>query len=306
VLISSPVPDQTPCLPLPRWEPAVTVVAPEGDGPGNWVGAPSALLVDGTYYLAYRLRRPVGEGRGFGVVIASSADGERVTEIARISREPFGAESLERPALVRRPDGGWRIYVSCATPGTKHWRVDVIDADTPAGFDVERRVTSMPGDARTAVKDPVVHAPVEGGPWRAWVCCHPLEQSGAEDRMVTRLAISDDGLDWRMGEIVLAGRDGEWDQRGARITAVAPDASWAFYDGRVSAEENFEERAGWAVASGDDSAFEVAGGPIGSPHGRHGMRYLDAVALPGGGYRLFYEAARADGAHEVRTEVVMS
>jgi hypothetical protein len=23
------------------------------------------------------------------------------------------------------------VYVSCATPGTKHWRVDVLEADEP-------------------------------------------------------------------------------------------------------------------------------------------------------------------------------
>ena len=60
----------------------------------------------------------------------------------------------------------------------------------------------------------------------------------------------------------------------------------------------------WAVASTADGPFEFAGGPIGSPHARHGLRYVDAVALGDGGYRLYYEAARPDGAHELRTELV--
>ena len=34
------------------------------------------------------------------------------------------------------------------------------------------------------------------------------------------------------------------------------------------------------------------------------MRYLDVLALPGGGHRLFYEAPNADESHELRTELV--
>jgi hypothetical protein len=57
--------------PLPRppaadrfWADAEVVLAPEDPGPGAWAGGPSAQLDDGTWWLAYRLRRPVGEGRG--------------------------------------------------------------------------------------------------------------------------------------------------------------------------------------------------------------------------------------------------
>jgi hypothetical protein len=165
-------------------------------------------------------------------------------------------------------------------------------------------VVAMPGDELMGVKDPVVHAPAAEGPWRAWVCCHPLEEAGAEDRMVTRLASSENGLTWRLGPVVLAGRIGEWDQRGARVTAVGPGAAWALYDGRASAAENFEERAGWGLASSPDGVLEGAGGPIGSPYGGRGLRYVEAVGLPEGGYRLFYEVNRPDGAHELRTELI--
>ena len=47
-------------VPLPRFEGATVVVAAPGPGPGNWAGAASATLVDGTVYLTYRVRRPLG------------------------------------------------------------------------------------------------------------------------------------------------------------------------------------------------------------------------------------------------------
>ncbi len=68
----SPSPDRSL---LPSWHTGTCVVAAPGAGPGAWAGAPSAVVVDGVYYLAYRLRRPIQEGRGFANVIARSVDG---------------------------------------------------------------------------------------------------------------------------------------------------------------------------------------------------------------------------------------
>ena len=293
-------------VPLPTYERSELVVEPEGTGPGWWAGGPSAVLADGVWWLTYRLRRPVGEGRGYANVVAHSDDGVRYETVHVLERDAFEAESLERPALVRRPDGGWRIYVSCATPGTKHWYVTAIDADQPTGFDPGRRVVTFPGDERTAVKDVVVHPPTSGRGWRAWICCHPLSEPGAEDRMTTRLATSDDGLTWSVGAAVLAGRAGAWDERGTRVTSVAPGPDgWAFYDGRRTAAENWSERTGLALPATDLSHLEsVTSEPIASPGTTGTLRYVCAVPLPDAGYRLYYEAARADGAHDLRTELV--
>ncbi len=64
-----------------------------------------------------------------------------------LERDEFGCDSLERPALVAPDDGTWRLYVSCATPGTKHWRVDALEADRSVG--VRRRPRPGPSSPAT-------------------------------------------------------------------------------------------------------------------------------------------------------------
>ena len=290
--------------PLPTADGEVVVPAP-GRGPGHWAGAPSAALDDeGTVWLAYRLRRPVDDGRGVEVVVARSDDGRAFEPVAQIGREAFGAASLERPALVRRPDGGWRLYLSCATPGSKHWWVESLDADSPHALPEGRRTMAHPGGADVGVKDPVVLVDDDG--WRMWLCCHPLDEPGEEDRMTTRLLRSDDGLAWTDRGEVLRGTPGTWDARGARVTAVfSRDPLIVLYDGRKSVQENWFERTGVA-RSRDGGATLVAddGGPAASsPHGDGALRYATAVARPGGGLRWYAEVAHADGSHDLITSV---
>ena len=271
-------------FPVPGGDIASIVAPAPVPGDGSWAGAPSAALDDdGAVVLAYRVRSPDERG---GTVVLAREDAGRWTTLARLTKARFGAASLERPALVRTAGGGWRLYVSCATPMTKHWRIDVLDADDPAALAAATPRTAFPGDARLAVKDPVVRR--DGSRWRAWVCCHPLDVPGEEDRMHTRTAASDDGLVWRWDAgVTLAGRPGTWDARGARVTAVLADGRMA-YDGRATKEENFRERTGLAERRAE---------PVSD------ARYLDVLALPGGGYRLFYEAPLPDGSHELRTEL---
>lgn len=293
-------------VPLPAWGGAAVVVSPPEDRPGAWAGAPSALLVDGVFWLAYRLRRPVGEGRGYANVVARSQDGVKFETVAVVERDAFGADSLERPALALTPDGTWRLYVSCATPGTQHWRVDLLEAADPAGFDARSARTVLPGSPSHAVKDPVLLH--RDGTWHLWASVHPLDDPEATDRMTTDYATSADGVDWTWHGSALRGRPGEWDARGVRFAAVVPydGGAFAYYDGRASAAENWEERTGIAFSSGDLASFTaVAGGPASaSPHAPYGLRYLSVVDLGDGRRRLYYEATRADGAHELRTELV--
>ena len=280
---------------------------PPGQGSGYWAGGPSAVFADGEIFLAYRLRRPLGHGRGYAVAVARSADGEHFELLTTIHKEDMAADSLERPYLVRTAEGTWRLYLSCATPGTKHWRVEVIEAAHPAQFSSHRSQVVLPGDSKKGVKDPVIVR--RDGEWHMWVTCHPLEDPAEADQMVTEYATSPDGLTWTWNGVALSGRPGHWDSRGARVTSVcfSGDTVVAYYDGRATAAENYEERTGVATGTEPSVLAALGTGPLAwSPYHRGGLRYLDILPLPDGRKRLYYEITRSDGAHELRTEVQLS
>ncbi|WP_340540778.1 hypothetical protein [Nocardioides sp. GXZ039] len=294
---------ETPALPTS--DDAVVVVPAPGSGPGNWAGAASAVLVDGVFWLTWRVRRPLAEGRGVSVVVARSEDGVTFEQVAEVYREAFDCESFERPVLVPVPGVGWRLYLSCATYDSKHWWVDSLTAATPAGLPHGERRIVLPGNDAVAVKDPVISVSPDG--WEMWLCCHPLTEAGHEDRMTTRRLTSHDGLDWVDQGEVLAGRAGAWDARGARVSAVLPPVDGAprrvLYDGRPDAASNWHETTGVAVWDGERLVPEETVEPIASPHSDGAWRYASAVPLADGRVRFYVEAARPDGAHDLVTVV---
>lgn len=285
-------------FPLPGSGAAEVVVPAPGPGPQHWAGAPCAVLDrDGSVLLVYRVRagQDASAGRDYNV-IARSPDGVRFTPLVILRPHRFGAAMVERAALVPLPHGGWRLYVSCATPGSKAWWIGMLESADLAGLADAPVRPIFPADERTAYKDPVIHRDSAG--WHAWVCCHPLDVPGAEDRMSTAYATSDDGLRWDWHGTVLTGRPGEWDARGARLTAVLPDGR-AAYDGRATAEENwFEHTALAAPGPVAHTLTAIPDSPIVD------VRYLEVLALPGGDWRIYYEARLPDESHELRTELV--
>ena len=291
-------------VPLPTYGDATVVVPAPDAGPGNWSGAASAVLVDGVFWLTYRVRRPLTQGRGVAVVVSRSEDGVHFEPVAEVHRDLVGCESFERPVLVPVGDLGWRLYLSCATHHSKHWWVDSLTAPDVESLAAGHQQVVLPGSATVAVKDPVVQRPAApSGEWVMWLCCHPLTEAGQEDRMTTRRLTSVDGLAWTDRGEVLAGRPGQWDARGARVTTVlGTDPLTVLYDGRPDAASNWYETTGLARWDGR-RLVPTDDRPIASPYSDGAFRYAAAVPLPDGRNRFYVEAARPDGAHDLVTVV---
>jgi hypothetical protein len=276
---------------LPRWENSQPVLH-TARGTGNWIGAASALIHDGHIYLAYRDRHPVEQGRGNQAHVCRSPldDGTHFELLCVIDKSDMDAESLERPALDVTPEGTWDLYLSCATFNSKHWRIERLRARRPEDFSATTRETVFPGSAEFGIKDPVL---VRDRDLRIWATLHPLtEGDDNADKMIS--------VDARTWERVMEPEPGTWYSRGTRITAILDE--YAYFDGRATAAQNFEERTGLARWNG--SRYIPEAGPVSSPHGGGALRYVSAIKLPGGGVRLYYESATEYGSHELRTELL--
>jgi len=275
---------------LPRWENSQLVLH-AAHGTGNWIGAASALVHGDYIYLAYRDRHPVEQGRGNRTYVARSpiANGVHFEVLCAIDKEDMDAESLERPAVDVTPDGDWDLYLSCATFNSKHWRIERLRARSPQDFSAGTRQTVFPGSTAVGIKDPVL---VRNRGLRIWATVHPLTEGDENaDRMIS--------VDAYSGESVMVPKPGTWYSRGTRVTAIVGEH--AYFDGRASAAENYEERTG--IASWDGSRYIAVAGPASSPFGGGALRYVSAVALPTGRLRLYYESATKYDSHELRTEL---
>ncbi len=297
---------------------------PPGDGPGYWCGAPGVTFVDATgeFFLVYRLRRPRGvqPDRGAEVRIARSYDGVEFDDIWSATKDQFGTTSIERCALVCRPDQSWRLYVSFVDPDDGRWMIGLIDATGPEHFDPAAcrpvlRAGDVPGESVEGVKDPFVFC--VAGLYHMIVSyarsdrpASPEQLHGTHDafntgliRSATALATSADGITWHWEGEILGPQTAGWDAYAARIGTLWYQAPvWmALYDGSASVEENYEERCGVAYSL-DLRTFHRAtpAGPLFPqfPAGK-AIRYFDAVETPQATY-FYYEMAREDGSHDLR------
>src|SRR5258708_3120950 len=212
---------------LPHWENG-QVVLPVEHGTGNWIGAASALTHGDYIYLAYRDRHPIDKGRGNRAYVARSSidDGIHCETLCAIDKEDMDAESLERPALDVTTDGGWFLYLSCATFNSKHWRIERLSAYEPGEFSPRTRQVVFPGSADFGIKDPVI---LRGSDLRIWATRHPLTE-GAENADQMTSVVAD------TGDPVMVPEPGTWYSRGTRITAVVGHSP--YFDGPPSPPQN--------------------------------------------------------------------
>jgi hypothetical protein len=289
---------------LERFDPeeGITVLEPGAAGAGNWVGAPSVIYDPSrkTILLTYRRRRPRGgpqPDRGYEACIAESRDGSTFTDIWSVTKDAFSSTSMERFCLHRDPTGRYLLYVSYEHPEDGRWRIDVVEADSPDGFDVAaaRTVLTPAATGTAAVKDPYVVR--VGAAYYLYVSTFLTDDGPAP----TFLATSLDGVRFRWtGEALGVGAG--WDRYQARLTSVVRDGPMfvGFYDGAASPAEDTEERLGVAVSPDlvrwrrltEDEPWVV------SPHATGSLRYVAALDLRD--RLLYYEYARPDGSHELR------
>ena len=296
---------------------------------------------DGAFYLTYRIRRPRGvePDRGGVACIAKSTDGQHFEDIWQVQKDAYSTTSIERSAIRKGNDGKWRYFTSYVDPTDGRWCTAMIKADRLDRFDtaeIQRLFTATELDLE-GVKDPFI---IEHNGVYHMILSVALQSETTGDNShstndiyntgqcisATAMATSTDLDNWTWQGITLTPNAGQfdkaWDGYCRRINSAiyldiqidAKDVSdvetptkssgvfLGFYDGSKSHLENYEERS--ALATSKDLASWQSCNPsnpaVTTPHATGSIRYIDAVEN-GPKVHLFYEMARADGAHELRT-----
>lgn len=271
------------------------------------------------FYLSYRLRRQKGDhpDRGAETRIACSSNGVEFEDIWSGHKATLDSTSIERCALIRMPAGHWGLFISYVDPADRRWRIDLVENDDPAGFDLTERtgVLTAKDIGAEGVKDPFVcqiaglyHMVVSyatGNPGASGEEMHRTNDAYDTGLIKSRtgLATSDDGTNWTWDGEILGPSATGWDCYCSRISTLwQEDGVWlALYDGSASADENYEERCGLAFSLDLRQFHRVTRrGPLmHQPNASGSLRYFDVVELPEATF-YYYETARADGSHELR------
>jgi hypothetical protein len=302
---------------------------------GWWAGAPGACYdpMTSTFYLVYRHRYPRELGRGVECRIAASSDGVSFEDIWALPKTSVNALSIERCALVKSTtEPLWRLYLSWVSPTDGRWRIGVMEATEPDGFSASqlREVMTAESTATEGVKDPNVYI-IGGFYYMLFSYAVAGEaQSDAEKQAMhasgdiyntgltlsrSGAAVSTDGIHFQIlgdvspthGASLLGVQAHEpahcWDSYCRRVGTLLPISSGgylAYYDGSASVEENYEEQCGAAFSPDLKNFYTLTpDAPIlKSGAGTGSIRYVDVLPV---GHELFcyYEAARADGSHDL-------
>lgn len=297
---------------------------PMGNTAGYWVGCPGAFYDESerAWYLTYRIRRPRGvqPDRGGEVRIARSTDLKQWDDVLTIRKDQYQSASIERSALHRGRDGLWRYFTSYVDPADGRWCTALMKAAKVEQLDAAQRqviFTAAPLGLE-GVKDPWI-LEVDGVYHLFLSIALPTPRTNAgshgtldifntgECVSATGLAISRDLDNWEWQGVVLKPDATGWDKYCRRINSVARvgDRWLAFYDGSASEAENYEERCALAVSTNlrDWRSVSPSGPFVTSPFASGSARYFDAK-FANGQWHLFYEFARADGAHDMRGVVL--
>ena len=208
--------------------------------------------------------------------------------VAEVTKDRFGAESLERPALVRTPEGRWRLYVSAATPGTKHWRVDLLEADTPAGL-ATRHAAHGAGRRRDGRRQGPGAAPRRArlAPVGVGAPAGVLGRRRPDDHRVRdqpgrrALDLARHRARRPAGRVGRARRAGLLGRR-STATRCWPPTTGVPRPGRTGRSAPASPAA-CRLPDGSFGALTAEDRePVGSPHAPNGLRYLSLVTLPDG------------------------
>ncbi|HZD23681.1 MAG TPA: hypothetical protein VE569_09825 [Acidimicrobiia bacterium] len=298
-----------------RFDPGAGSVLMEapGHGYGNWVGGKVHHDEEsGLFVLFYRKRRPLEQGRAGVCGVAVSEDGFSFQTVWSADKDAFVANSIEEGHCVRSGDE-WLLYVSYEIAGTSTWRIDLMTADGPAGFDVQsRRTVLAPQDYGLGwIKDPFLMR--HGDEWWLYAAAPPRIGPTVDGNRIsagpldaTILAVSQDGRYFPAIEYVFeAPVNDSWYGRRARINSIIEHEGGhvAFYDGGRTYYDNYEEKAGIATSPDARTFTRIATEEpwVRSPHGI--VRYVCAVPV-GDEVFFYYEYTRRDGAHDLMVTTI--